>query len=95
MSSSAGNRGMAISSSRKATGCRNSCGTDILASIFRHQPLPAGRLITTLANAVDTVRDQHRDIVLPELSAALIVSAPPIKPLTRGPPPPYRRSRGG
>jgi hypothetical protein len=63
--------------------------------IFRHRHLAPERLIATLANALDTARDQHRDIVLPELSAAPIVPAPPVKPLTRGRPPPRRRSRGG
>jgi hypothetical protein len=32
-------------------------------------------LITTLANAVDTARDQRRDIGLPELSVEPIASA--------------------
>jgi hypothetical protein len=63
--------------------------------IFRHQHLAAERLITTLANAVDTARDQHRDIVLPELSVEPVVPTPPVTPLSRGRPPPHRRPRGG
>jgi hypothetical protein len=35
----------------------------------------AERLITTLANAVDAARDQHRDIVLAELSVKPIEPA--------------------
>jgi hypothetical protein len=63
--------------------------------ILHHRYLAPERLITPLANALDTARDRHRDIVLAELSAAPIVPAPPVKPLTRGRPPPHRRSRGG
>jgi hypothetical protein len=64
--------------------------------LFRHRHLAPERLITTLANALDTARDQHRDIVLPELSAEPIEPPPPpLKPLTRGRPSPPRRSRGG
>jgi hypothetical protein len=63
--------------------------------IFRHRHLAPERLITTLADALDIARDQHRDIVLPELSAAPIVLAPAVTRLTRGRPPPHRRSRGG
>jgi hypothetical protein len=60
-----------------------------------HQHLAVERLITTLANTVDTARDQHRDIVLAELSVKPIEPAPPVKLATRDRPLPHRRSRGG
>ncbi len=62
--------------------------------IFRHRHLAAKRLITTLAIAVDTAGDRHRDIVLAELSMEPTVPAPPIRMATRDRPPPRRRSRG-
>jgi hypothetical protein len=43
------------------------------SATINHQYLVA--LITTLANAVDTARDQHRDIVLAELSVKPIEPA--------------------
>jgi hypothetical protein len=74
------------------------CGTAAGAcrsAAVNHQHLVAERLITTQANAFDTARDQHRDIVLAELSIKPIEPAPPVKLATRGRPLPHRRSRGG
>jgi hypothetical protein len=62
--------------------------------IFRHRHLAAARLISTLADAVDTARDQDRDIVLPELSAAPLASTPPIKPAAQGRQRRNHRARG-
>jgi hypothetical protein len=56
--------------------------------------LAAERLTTTLAIAVDTAGDRHRDIVLPELSVEPTVPAPPVKLATWDRPPPHRRFRG-
>src|SRR5208337_2958081 len=50
-------------------------------------------LITTLAGAVDTAREQSREIVLPELSAEPIVSVPPVKPTVQSRPRRTRRCR--
>jgi hypothetical protein len=61
---------------------------------FRHRHMAAQQLISTLAGAIDAAGEQHRDIVLAELSAEPIVPAPPVKPLTRGRPSPHRCSRG-
>ena len=65
------------------------------SAAVNHQHLAVERLITTLANAVDTARDQHCDIVLAELWVKPIEPAPPVKLATRDRPLPHRRSRGG
>jgi hypothetical protein len=62
--------------------------------IFRHRHLAAAQLISTLADAIDTARAQDRDIMLPELSAAPLVSTPPIKPAAQGRQRRNHRARG-
>jgi hypothetical protein len=56
--------------------------------IFRHRHLTAGPLIATLADALEAALAQDRGLVLTELSAESVASAPPVKP---APPRPTRR----
>jgi hypothetical protein len=61
--------------------------------IDRHRHLAAARLISTLADAVDTARAQVRAIVLPALSAPR-ASKPPVKPAASGRQRRTQRARG-